>query len=89
MPRHGRCECNAIPIHHAKVIMHKSAFLEVGHTPTLLAAFLYFDLAFMDWVILGPLGVRTADDLQLTHAQKGVMPATPVLAGVLLRFAMG
>ena len=32
-------------------------FLKSGHLPTLLAAFLYFDLSFMVWVLLGPLGV--------------------------------
>jgi len=32
-------------------------FLKAGHLPTLFAAFLYFDLSFMVWVILGPLGV--------------------------------
>ena len=26
-----------------------------GHTPTLLAAFLYFDFSFMVWTMLGPL----------------------------------
>src|SRR5690606_17512295 len=41
------------------------------------------------WVILGPLGVQIAADLNLTHAQKGFMVATPVLAGALLRFVMG
>jgi NNP family nitrate/nitrite transporter-like MFS transporter len=69
--------------------MNKSAFMKAGHPPTLLAAFLYFDLAFMVWVILGPLGVQIANDLGLTHAQKGLMVATPVLAGALLRFVMG
>ncbi|HTJ96011.1 MAG TPA: nitrate/nitrite transporter [Rhodocyclaceae bacterium] len=69
--------------------MNKKSFLEVGHAPTLLAAFLYFDLAFMVWVILGPLGVQISADLGLTHAQKGFMVATPVLAGALLRFVMG
>ena len=69
--------------------MDKKSFLQAGHTPTLLAAFLYFDLAFMVWVILGPLGVQIAADLGLTHAQKGFMVATPVLAGALLRFVMG
>ena len=69
--------------------MFKSDFLKAGHTPTLLAAFLYFDLAFMVWVMLGPLGVQIASDLQLTHAQKGLMVATPVLAGALLRLVMG
>lgn len=69
--------------------MNRSAFLKAGHPPTLLAAFLYFDLAFMVWVILGPLGVQIAKDLALTHTQKGLMVATPVLAGALLRFVMG
>jgi NNP family nitrate/nitrite transporter-like MFS transporter len=69
--------------------MDKKTFLQSGHTPTLLAAFLYFDLAFMVWVLLGPLGVQIAQDLGLSHAQRGLMVATPVLAGALLRFVMG
>ena len=68
--------------------MDKS-FWQAGHRPTLLAAFLYFDLAFMVWVMLGPLGVQIATDLGLTHAQKGLMVATPVLAGAILRIVMG
>ena len=57
--------------------------------PTLLAAFLYFDLSFMAWVVLGPLAVQIAQDLGLTPAQKGLMVATPVLAGALFRVVMG
>ncbi len=64
-------------------------FWKAGHPPTLLAAFLYFDIAFMVWVLLGPLGVQIAESLNLTAAQKGMMVATPVLAGALLRFVMG
>ena len=64
-------------------------FLKAGHLPTLLAAFLYFDLSFMAWVILGPLAVQIAQDLALSPAQKGLMVATPVLAGALLRLVMG
>jgi NNP family nitrate/nitrite transporter-like MFS transporter len=30
-------------------------FRKAGHPPTLIAAFLYFDISFMVWVILGPL----------------------------------
>ena len=69
--------------------MDKKSFLQAGHTPTLLAAFLYFDLSFMVWVILGPLGIGIAKDLGLSHAEKGLMVATPVLAGALLRVVMG
>jgi NNP family nitrate/nitrite transporter-like MFS transporter len=43
----------------------------------------------MVWVILGPLGVQIANDLGLTAAQKGLMVATPVLSGALLRLVMG
>lgn len=64
-------------------------FWKAGHPPTLFAAFFYFDLAFMVWVMLGPLGVQIAQDLQLTPAQKGLMVATPVLSGALLRIVMG
>ncbi len=64
-------------------------FLKAGHLPTLFAAFLYFDLSFMVWVLLGPLGVQIATDLGLDAAQKGLMVATPVLAGALLRIVCG
>ena len=64
-------------------------FWQSGHTPTLLSAFLYFDIAFMIWVVLGPLAVQIAASLELTQAQKGLMVATPVLAGGLLRVVMG
>ena len=69
--------------------MQKSSFWKAGHTPTLLAAFFYFDLSFMVWVILGPLGVQISKDLGLTAAQKGLVVATPLLAGALLRIVMG
>lgn len=64
-------------------------FLKAGHAPTLFAAFLYFDLSFMVWVILGPLGVAIAKDFHLDPAQKGLMVAVPVLAGAVLRLVNG
>jgi NNP family nitrate/nitrite transporter-like MFS transporter len=77
-------------IHHSpKNPMKKSSFWKAGHTPTLLAAFFYFDLSFMVWVLLGPLGVQISKDLGLTPAQKGLMVATPLLAGAALRLVMG
>ena len=69
--------------------MNKQTFLQAGHTPTLVTSFLYFDLAFMVWVMLGPLGIQISADLQLSPAQKGFMVATPLLAGALLRVVMG
>ncbi len=67
----------------------KTSFWASGHTPTLIAAFLYFDLAFMVWVLLGPLAPDISKALGLTPAQKGLMVAVPTLAGALLRVVNG
>ena len=67
----------------------KKGFLKAGHMPTLISAFLYFDLSFMAWVILGPLGVQIAKTLHLNPAEKGLMVAIPVLAGAALRIVNG
>lgn len=64
-------------------------FWRSGHWPTLVAAFLYFDLAFMVWVLLGPLAPDIARTLHLTAAEKGLMVATPTLAGAFLRVVNG
>jgi NNP family nitrate/nitrite transporter-like MFS transporter len=64
-------------------------FLKSGHTPTLFSAFLYFDMSFMVWVLLGSLGVAIAKDMGLNPAQKGLMVALPVLAGALFRLVNG
>ncbi len=69
--------------------MIKREFFKAGHLPTLLAAFFYFDISFMVWVILGPLGVQISGDLQLNAAEKGLMVAVPVLVGAVLRVFMG
>lgn len=70
--------------------MHlNKTFWKAGHRPTLFAAFLYYDLAFMVWVLLGSLAVQIAKDLDLSAAQQGLVVATPVLAGAVLRLLMG
>jgi MFS transporter, NNP family, nitrate/nitrite transporter len=51
--------------------------------------FFYFDMSFMVWVILGPLGVQIANDLHLDAGQKGLTVAVPLLAGALLRVVNG
>ena len=37
-----------------------------GHWPTLLTSFLYFDVSFMVWTILGALGAQIGSTLGLT-----------------------
>ena len=64
-------------------------FLKVGNPKTLFAAFLYFDMSFMVWVLLGPLGVAIAKSFHLSPAQKGFMVALPLLAGAVLRLVNG
>nr|WP_256476487.1 nitrate/nitrite transporter [Siccirubricoccus soli] len=63
--------------------------MQAGHLPTLISAFLYFDLSFMAWVILGPMAVQISADLGLGPAEKGLMVATPVLAGAGFRVVNG
>jgi MFS transporter, NNP family, nitrate/nitrite transporter len=65
------------------------SFWQTGHTPTLLAAFLYFDVSFMVWVMLGPLAPIISTELGLDPAQKGLMVAVPTLAGAILRIVNG
>ena len=65
------------------------SFWQSGHRPTLIAAFLYFDVAFMCWVMLGPLAPIISKELGLDPGQKGMMVAVPVLAGALLRLVNG
>jgi NNP family nitrate/nitrite transporter-like MFS transporter len=70
-------------------VSDQKSFLKSGHLPTLFAAFLYFDMSFMCWVLLGPLGIQIAKALHLDPAHKGLMVATPVLAGAFLRILNG
>jgi NNP family nitrate/nitrite transporter-like MFS transporter len=67
----------------------QSSFWKAGHAPTLLAAFLYFDVSFMVWVMLGPLAPIISKQLGLDPAQKGMMVAIPTLAGAVLRLVNG
>jgi MFS transporter, NNP family, nitrate/nitrite transporter len=64
-------------------------FQKAGHTPTLAAAFLYFDVSFMVWVILGPLGPFIGESLKLSATQKGLLTAVPLLGGSFFRPILG
>ena len=64
-------------------------FRKAGHWPTLLAAFLYFDVSFMAWVSLGPLMIYIAKDMHLSVEQKLSLVAIPVLGGAFFRLPLG
>jgi NNP family nitrate/nitrite transporter-like MFS transporter len=69
--------------------MNWREFRQAGHWPTLLAAFLYFDVSFMVWVVLGPLSLYLSQDLGLTVGEKFHLVAIPILAGAMLRIPLG
>ncbi len=64
-------------------------FRRAGHAPTLFAAFLYFDVSFMVWVILGPLGPFIGEAYKLSATQKGFLTALPLLGGSFFRPILG
>ena len=60
-----------------------------GHWPTLLAAFVDFDVSFCVWYILGLLANFIAEDLHLSATTTGLLVATPLLGGSLFRIVLG
>jgi NNP family nitrate/nitrite transporter-like MFS transporter len=64
-------------------------FRRAGHMPTLLSAFLYFDVSFMVWILPGALANSIVPEFGLSDSQKGLMVAVPLLGGALLRLALG
>ena len=69
--------------------MNLRDFRHAGHAPTLLSAFLYFDVSFMVWLLPGALANSIVPDFGLSDAQKGLMVAVPLLGGAVLRLALG
>ncbi|AGT33646.1 MFS transporter [Geobacillus genomosp. 3] len=69
--------------------MDHKGFLKSGHPPTLLSSFLYFDVNFMIWVLLGPLSVVIMNDIGMNTAQKANLVALPTLGGSILRIVLG
>ena len=65
-----------------------------GHAPTLFMAFLYFDMSFMVWTMLGPLSTEIAEALALTGhimtaSEKATLLSLPILSGAFLRILLG
>mgnify|MGYP001492443764 CR=1 FL=1 len=69
--------------------MDVKSFRKVGHFPSLVSAFLYFDVSFMIWVLCGALSLYITKDFGLTDAQRATMVAIPTLGGSLFRIPMG
>jgi len=65
-----------------------------GHAPTLFMAFLYFDMSFMVWTMLGPLSTEIAEALAvtgyiMTAGEKATLLSLPILSGAFLRILLG
>jgi NNP family nitrate/nitrite transporter-like MFS transporter len=65
-----------------------------GNAPTLLAAFMYFDMSFMIWTILGPLSSEIVESFAsrgfiMTASEKATLLSLPILSGALLRIVLG
>ncbi|GAC1312214.1 MAG: nitrate/nitrite transporter [Vulcanimicrobiaceae bacterium] len=56
---------------------------------TLFASFLHFDISFMVWVLLGPLALFIAKDLDLSIGQKAFLVSIPPLGGAFFRVILG
>ncbi len=69
--------------------MNLRDFRRAGHWPTLLSAFLYFDVSFMVWVLLGALANSIVPELGLSDSEKGLLVAVPLLGGAVLRIVFG
>jgi NNP family nitrate/nitrite transporter-like MFS transporter len=69
--------------------MNLRDFRRAGHAPTLIAAFLYFDVSFMVWLLPGALANSIVPEFGLSDSRKGLMVAVPLLGGAVLRLALG
>ncbi|PZD97749.1 MFS transporter [Paenibacillus sambharensis] len=69
--------------------MENKGFWQSGHKPSLFSAFLYFDVSFMIWVLMGPLVIVIMNDYPMDAAQKANLVALPILGGSVLRLVLG
>lgn len=63
--------------------------LRSGHWPTLLGAWLHFEISFMVWLLIGAMGIAISEEFSLSASQKGVLVGFPLLGGALLRIIVG
>ncbi|GJL53889.1 MAG: nitrate transporter [Nitrospirales bacterium] len=63
--------------------------LQSGYWPSLVGAWLHFEVSFMVWVLIGALGIAISEEFALSATQKGFLVAIPLLGGGLLRIVIG
>ncbi|MEC4681061.1 MAG: MFS transporter, partial [Nitrospirota bacterium] len=63
--------------------------LRSGHWPSLLGAWLHFEVSFMVWLLVGALSIAISEEFGLSALQKGVLVGMPLLGGSFLRIVIG
>ena len=63
--------------------------LRSGHWPSLLGAWLHFEVSFMVWLLIGALSIAISEEFALSAFEKGVLVGIPLLGGSLLRVVIG
>lgn len=70
-------------------IQNPVSFWSSGQKSILLGAFLFTEVSFMVWILIGVLGVHIARDLGLSPSKMGLLAALPILTGTLGRLPVG
>ena len=63
--------------------------LRSGHWPSLLGAWLHFEVSFVVWLLVGALSIPISEEFGLSAFQKGLLVGIPLLGGAILRIVVG
>ena len=63
--------------------------LRSGHWPSLLGAWLHFEVSFVVWLLVGALSIPISEEFGLSAFQKGLLVGIPLLGGSVLRVVVG
>ena len=63
--------------------------LRSGHWPSLLGAWLHFEVSFVVWLLIGALSIPISEEFGLSAFEKGLLVGIPLLGGSLLRIVVG
>ncbi len=63
--------------------------LRSGHWPSLLGAWLHFEVSFVVWLLIGALSIPISEEFGLSPFEKGLLVGIPLLGGSLLRIVVG
>ncbi len=70
--------------------MHTPApFHRMGHWPTLLSGFLFFNICFAVWAMNGAVAPFLVEPLHLTPQQVALVATLPTMAGAFMLFPFG